>query len=383
VPRHLDNWIAGWNYYLKESEAPDNYLFWAAISAIAGATQRRIWTKWLYYTYYPNMYIVLVGPPGIVHKSSTIHHVRRMLREIGVATASESLTREAFIKQMQTRGVEGASAITALPDELSDFIRPSGHTMVEFLTSIYGSPDEWEYTTLGRGNDLLVKPFVNFLAGTTPKWISQEFDIAFVEQGFASRTLFVHELKPRFYKAFATITPDMERMYQLLVEDLLHISQLEGEFVWQKDAIEWFTHWYEVVLPAELERHDYKIKGYLARKPTHLLKLAMVLQLAVSDELIITAERFQQSKMLLDNLETSMTNTFSAVGRNIYANDMERIYKEIIEAGSLSYKEIQRRNYHAMDKGKLDEVLESLQLMGYIRVSVNASKEIIYIPEDQ
>lgn len=371
------SWIKGFQFWMQESEAPNSYLLWAAISALAGCTQRKVSVKWGYHKYYTNHYIILVGPAGIVHKSSTIGMIKKMYHEIKIPIGSESLTREALIDQMIKRGDGITAALCAMPDEISDFIRPSGPTMIEFLTSIYDSPDVWEYTTRLRGTEEMTNAFLNLFAGTTPRWIANEFDITFVEQGFASRTLFVHALEPRFRKAKMVITPEMYKMYKLLVDDLAHISQLNTEFIWEKDAEDWFDQWYEQVAPKEMQKAEYKIKSYMARKPTHIIKLAMVLQLDKSDEPVLSLENMKEAKILLDNLEVSMSKTFSAVGRNVYANDLERIYAEIKDAGHMSHGEITAKNYGAMPKMALDETLETLTIMGKIR-KVSDGKNMFY-----
>lgn len=386
MPRKVpgNNWIKGWHYWLQESEAPNSYISWAAISAIAGSTKRRVSMEWVYHTYYPNFYIVLVGPAGTVHKSSTIDMVRRVLQEIKVPTASEAVTKEALINMLKDRSHDQKTcALTALPDEFSDFIRASGPAMFEFLTSVYGCPNYWEYTTLKRGTDAITNAYLNILAGTTPSWIANEFDATFTEQGFASRTLFVYETEPRFRKAKVNITPEMRKMYTLLVDDLFHISELQGTFEWEDNSVyDQFANWYENILPAEIQKADYRIKSYLARKPTHLLKLMMILQLAESDELILTQDKYQQSKLLLDNLEVSMSSTFSAVGRNQYANDLERIYHEVHASGGMSLQEIWRKNYSAFaTKQSFDETMETLCIMGLLTRTTNG-KGVIYVARD-
>lgn len=380
MPRQLENWIKGFSFFTSESEAPDSYLFWTAMSTIAGAIQRRVHVRWIYYDFYPNMYIVLVGPPARVHKSSVIAFGRNFLREIGVATASEAITKEALIDQMDKRSTEFASALTVLSSELETFISPSGEKMIGFLTDIFDSPDIWEYTTKGGGTKIIKKPYLNLLAGTTPSWIATSFDISFVEQGMASRTLFIFENKPRFHKAFANITPEMWEMRDKLAMDLEHISQLEGEFEWTEDAIEWFTDWYENHLPQE--KLDYRLEGYLGRKPTHLLKVAMVLSLAARDELVLDSQILQLAKAQLDLLESSMVKTFSAVGRNPYASDLERIFNEILLEGGMTKAEIMQRNAHAMQKAVLEETLETLILMGVVRQEVNRG-HVTYLPVEE
>jgi len=102
--------------------------------------------------------------------------------------------------------------------------------------------------------------------------------------------------------------------------------------------------------------------------------------LSVSDELIITQDNIQKAKQLFDALEESMTQTFSAVGRNIYANDLERIYSEVMDAGGKMVRsEIVARNYSAMPKMALDEQLQTLQDMGKLRKDLGKDGKMYYI----
>lgn len=373
--RKAGNWIRGFQYYTSESEAPNSYLTWVAISTIAGAVQRQCHVKWLYYNYFPNMYIILVGPPGRTHKSSAMWFGRNLLDQIGVPTASESGSKEALIGQMILKNKlkrRDSNPITVHSSDFMTFIQTSGPAMIEFLTDIYDCPDKWEYNTKQRGPEIIKKAYVNLLAGTTPSWIAQTFNIAFVEQGFASRTLFIYEQEPRFHKAFAEITAEMQQMYLNLVEDLVTISKIKGEFQWTKDGIEWFRHWYEKELP--LEKLDFRLQGYLHRKPTHVLKLGMILCLSETDVLELNETYLKTAKLILDSIEPNMVKTFSSVGKNPFASDMERILHEIKVEGSISEQEIRRRNAGTMEKQKLEDALESLHLMGLIKTVFKEGK---------
>ena len=106
----------------------------------------------------------------------------------------------------------------------------------------------------------------------------------------------------------------------------------------------------------------------------------MVLQLSVSDELVITQENIKKSKQLFDALEESMMQTFSAVGRNIYANDLERIYNEVLDVGGRMVKaEIIERNYSAMPRIALEEQLQTLQDMGKLRKELGSDGKLYYV----
>ena len=70
--RNYDDWLKAYLRYAESTEAPMHMHFWSGVSAVAGALRRRVWIDQAYFKWYPNFYIVLVAPPGIVSKSTTV-----------------------------------------------------------------------------------------------------------------------------------------------------------------------------------------------------------------------------------------------------------------------------------------------------------------------
>ena len=373
--RLVDNWLKGFEFYTSESECPENYLFWCGLSAISAALQGKVFTRWGYFPFKPNIYVILIGRSGL-RKSTSIRFARNFIRDAGIVQASEAITKEALIQQMKSRATGDNSALSVVVGEFASFIAPSGLRMVEFLTDIYDCDDPWEYTTKGGGTDKIDKPYLTLLGGVVPDWISIEFTEAFSKLGFASRTVFVYEKNLRFRRAFPEVTTDMLDMAARLTHDLEKITEIEGEYLWTKEAHDWFEHWYEVEFPKE--ELDYRLEGYLERKPTQVIKLSMLLAAAESQELQLEASHFQKAKALLDLLEPSMVDAFSAVGKNPYANDLERIAADIHRQGKMSKGELVKKNTHAMSMPQLEEVMESLVIMGEV-VSRLEKGNIIYV----
>lgn len=379
MARKLDNWIEGFMFFTSENESPDTYFYWIALSTLAAAVRRNVFVRWGHYNYYPNLYVILVGPPAKTHKSSSIRHSTRLLRDAGIPRGSEAITKEALIAHMIEAELEDQCAITVHPGELGTFLDASGPAMIEFLTDIYDSPDVWEYRTRGRGIEEIKAPYLNLLAGTTPSWISENFTNAFIDGGFASRTIFIVEEGPRFLKARPQITAEHLHIWDLLVEDLIHLCHLKGEFEWSPDAETWFDSWYEQEW--NKQQLDYKLESYLGRKPTHILKLSMLLALAESDELVITSAHMRRARQLLEIVEPMMPRAFSAVGKNRLAQDIERIRKDIYTLGGMSYSAIRKRNYSAVDKEETDRILLDLIMMGTIKQETRGN-ERWYVPND-
>lgn len=103
----------------------------------------------------------------------------------------------------------------------------------------------------------------------------------------------------------------------------------------------------------------------------------MILSVCETDSIDMDVKYFKKARKLLDDLETSMAKTYSHVGRNIYANDSERIYQEILLSGGMSEPEIRRRNRSAMGKQVMDDTLEELQLMNLVEKSFRG-KDFFY-----
>src|SRR5438309_523994 len=70
--REAGNWLAAYLEYTKESESPDAYHVWTALSSIASVARRNVWLDQGIYLLYPNLYVALVGPPGRTGKSTAI-----------------------------------------------------------------------------------------------------------------------------------------------------------------------------------------------------------------------------------------------------------------------------------------------------------------------
>src|SRR2546427_12238432 len=70
--REAGNWVAAYMEYTKESESPDAYHVWTALSSLASVARRNIWLDQGIYLLYPNLYVALVGPPGRTGKSTAI-----------------------------------------------------------------------------------------------------------------------------------------------------------------------------------------------------------------------------------------------------------------------------------------------------------------------
>lgn len=330
--------------------------FWCGVSAVAGALRRRTWVQPAhYFRWYPNFYIILVAPPGIVSKSTTASIAMRLLRQVpGVKFGPDVVTWQALVSafaeaqelfDMGDGMLETMCAITIESSEFGNLLNPQDKQMVDLLVALWdGKPGMFEKKTKMSGNDQVENPWINLVACTTPAWIAGNFPEYMVGGGFTSRCLFVYaEEKSKLVAyPFLDSPKNMFEIEKALVRDLEHIAvNLRGEYSLTPEALLWGAQWYERHNRGKkpLNLDDDRFGGYLARKQTHIHKLAMVLAAAQRDELTITPEDLKAADDMVTDLEVTMPAVFAKIGRTDLSLQTERFLGYVRSRGKISYRE--------------------------------------------
>lgn len=263
---------------------------------------------------------------------------------------------------MKKSAVEGINAMTVCSLEFSDFLGTSENSMVEFLTSIWDCQPDWNYATIGRGEDLLEQPYLTMAAGTTPKWMADNFSEDFMQGGFAARCNTIYATKKRFWKVATALSPEQKRMRDSLIADLITISQMSGDMQWTSEALEWYVHWYENVLPTE--KFDFQQDTYGRRKGLHVIKLAMIVSISQGNTMRITLEHLQVAIGLIDNVIKDMGQVFAGVGENPLSGALMQFQKQLKAEGSMSMVEFTRRFSNQLNLKDQTEILKAVMKMG-------------------
>ncbi|MCI0561827.1 MAG: DUF3987 domain-containing protein [Nitrososphaera sp.] len=376
MARELSNWIQGYREYSSESEAPDSFHFWIALSTLASVLRRNVRLDMGIFPLYPNLYITLVSPAGKVGKSINVRLGRELLQRIeGIYIGPDSCTREELIQSMVNSELATQSAVTVHSSEMSSIIDPSGIKMIQFLTDIYDCPNIWRYDTKASGRFTVNFPCLNMLACTTPTWISTGFPEAATQQGFTARTVFVYEEETRKSNPWPK-APNQE-LIEKLVSDLNYISTLQGEFQVTPAAVSLYNRKYDEWRLGSPK--DYRVEGYYHRKRIHVLKIAMIISVADRDNLIISERDLQLALGILEVTEANMVKTFSAVGKYEHADALERILGMVVTSGQISMADVYARTYHEASKDEIWRIVSTLDSMGAIKIT-RTEKGVTLIP---
>lgn len=376
----MGDWLKEFIEHTEELEVPNNYLIFTGLATLAAVAQRKIFRDSQRGTLYPNQYIWLVGPPG-TGKGVAMEAGLRLLRPLkqhGVYLASDAPSVPGLMFDFkEIHDVQKShQSLTAFIFELSSFFENADKAMYEFLTAIYdGKPDYKKSTRVG-GKEEIPFPCFNMIGGTTPRWLGDNLSANAVEGGFVARTLFLYSDQQMFGSPEPEVTKSYLKRCEALTHELAQVLTVHGEFQWEGgkagDAYQHFERFFtdRSRLP---KVQDNRTWSYFVRKPSHILKLAMLVSLAQSNERVFKVDHLEIAQALLEkHVEPSMKRAFTAVGGNPYATEFERIGDQIEMSGGMNFTELVNANYHNLDQQKLLMTLQALEASG--RVAKDTSK---------
>ena len=383
MSRKLGDWISSFIDYAQFGEAPKHLYFWCAVSAVAGALRRKVWIDQAYFKWYANFYICLVAPPGIVSKSTTAGTAMSLLRKVpGIKFGPDVVTWPALVSAFaeSTEGFEHdgmmypMSAMTLESSEFGNLLNPQDKEMVDLLVSLWdGKQGVFEKTTKHSGKDSVENPWINLIACTTPAWIAGNFPEYMVGGGFTSRTIFVYADTKQRYVAYPglRVPKDLEAQAEALVSDLEDISKLHGEYKLTKAAVDFGEEWYHQHYSVRAANLDPdRFGGYIARKQTHIHKLAMVLSASQGDSMLITPEHLATAHQMVTDLEPDMQFVFSKIGRSDASLHAERLINFVQTKGEVGFQEAYRYVHsHFSSMRDFEDVLAGIVRAGFLVLS--------------
>ena len=392
MSRHFKDWLATFVQYASYGEAPDNTLYWTGVSVLAGALRRKVWIDQFYFKWTPNFYVILVAPPGIISKTTTMDIGMDLLRQVpGIKMGPNIITWQSLVTCFAEAGESfllneewlTMSPVTLASGEFGNLLNPQDREMVDLLVTLWdGKAGIFEKRTKNSGNDKIVNPWINILACTTPAWIAGNFPEYMIGGGFVSRSIFVFADKKARYVAYPgmCVPQNISGISAMLTEDLEHISlNLVGEYHLSKEALEWGEKWYRDHYEHPNPMLDeLRFGGYKARKQTHIHKLAMIIAASRRDELVITLEDIIDAEQRVTQLETDMTEVFSRIGTTDEAFHAQRLLNMIKMRNGMRYTEAYRLVHaHFPQARQFEEIVQGFVRSG--ELTVEAGEKGIFL----
>ena len=361
---------------MRLAEPPPNFNAWCAIGAISALLGKKCFIPQGHFTTFPNLYIVLVGPPA-TRKSTAMNVLKKMLRGVAkVPLAPESATRESLIDDMARARVEwnllgkdiSYWQATAFVTELEQFIggKHINDAMVKFLTAIWDEPFFKERTRKG-GEVTIHNPYFTMLACCTSSWINEKLQADVISDGFTRRTIFVNEQDLNCLNPWPEDGPREEELNGLMLKDALRIFNIAGKFHFTPEARAYYDALY-MNQRKMAEDHIPQLEHYFSSRHILLQKVVMCLSAAHRSDRIVDSSTLRLANDFLLETEKSLDRLFAGVGRNELAPIAARITDILAEQGSLTEMGIfSKLTYASASFNEFRELLDTLVACGDVR----------------
>jgi hypothetical protein len=323
--KYLDDYM----HFAGGNEAPKIYHLWSALSALSATIGKRVRFDLGYFPILTNMYVVLVGSPGIA-KTTAMNIAKNLVRDMNdIPICADAVTREKLV-QMIAQKDSPCKKVCKLPDgkifefsqmsifasELVHFLGANATNMVDFLTNIWDEDRMYENKTKNKGEDDIPQPYITLLGCMTPEITTSYLKQSIITGGFTRRAIFVLAHRRGDPIAIPEITQSQREARTRCLAWLSMLRNISGHVSWEQTTRDLWKKWYDSYRLDTNRITDPATMGYFESKSTQVLKLAVLLGLAESTELVLRWRHIEFALELLKDVEVNLSQVFLGVGRN-------------------------------------------------------------------
>jgi energy-coupling factor transporter ATP-binding protein EcfA2 len=373
------------------TDAPDSFIVWSALSLIGATLKNKTCFEMGTYTVYPNLYVILVAPPG-VGKGTALHIIDDLINEtkpnkvintIKYRNTTESILIDIFNGWQTPLSFVNQQIVVGKPDHsclcLSTEIRTllgSSDWMLEFLEEAW-SETTYESKTKNKGAVDINEMCFSLLAASVPDFLRQvgrEYSSKMViTGGFSARCLFIYAEKAS--KDLSLDTPFLKSnakskaTYDMLINDLRDMAQVQGKFV-ADTAAKIMCETFLKKNRLAIEKEDSEVVANArARAKANVVKLAMVFSASRGNSMTINQIDMFNAIAAVEGVIDNLSRLFRGAGENVDGAACARVEDFIERVGKVSRKELLRGLHRHMSAETLDRILTVLETIGFVTIS--------------
>lgn len=401
-------------YATRGVETPTLISIWSALFTLSTYIKREAWLRWFPQRLFTNDYIIVIGPAGIVKKSTAANIGKSIIQKADKYIIDENLKEiktitlitdknspESILNEMLP-GKKGKDFI--LKDKHGDpIVGPDGRpnryqrtseaaihlsemgslfsksnymeSLTSLLLDLYDNHEKWVWNTLSRGKKILRRLHTGLFAAVTVDAFRSSIPKQALADGFMSRTalVYVPTTERSFsYPRLPKGAPSVEELARRLA---WIATQAMGEYVLSDKAQKYYDMWYD---EWKLSLKDApEMQGVKSRESIRLLKVALLLRLQRYGEKshYIEEEDIKDAEKIIDYTIANVPILLSEIVADDdfwknHAKTIEYIKKrkEVVRQTLLGALRIKSR--------ELNEILHQLIQEGKIKIKTEEGKTI-------
>jgi len=355
--------------YLKHTEiyeSPTSFWKWSAYGAISAVLRDNCFMKQGDLVIYPNFYVLLLASSAEQRKGNPVRLAESLITKvkntkiISGRTSIQAILDELARSEMNAitgQILKGGSAFFSVPELSAGIVNDP--EAVKILTDIYDFREEYTSRLRGTGTFRIKNVCFTMMAASNEELLKDVYDIKALLGGLIGRTFLV---KPDEFRPGNSLfrIQDKSESYTNLLDQLLVMSNIFGEFVVQEPAVQCYENWY---LPfRESYRHKSDKSGVSGRIHTSVVKLAMILCINETGGLEITKCHIEEAIEECMNLIPNYQSLIMGGGKSPLSEVSTIVITAIYEAPEhkISRKVLLQRNWSSFDAETLDKVILTL-----------------------
>jgi Protein of unknown function (DUF3987) len=394
MPRQLkEPWLDAFERYCADMEAPKEYIRWAGISVLSSSLKRRCYLWYRGIKFYPNQYIILVGPPGI-GKGESINAATELSNNVkSVNYIKDWVTPQEIIEELsagfQHIGLKPGQVITTnviqdhtcciMAPELAVFLQQ--YDNLHSLMCAWWDQNKFDYKTKNKGKHVIEDMSVSMLGGCVPDYVRSlsKDRLAPITGGFTARTIFVYatEKFQLVENNFGIPSQQINQLKNDLINDLKHITTLQGELSVSKDAAKLWEETYKEHNKRGAIDSDAST-NFKSRISSHIIKTAITTCISESDNLIITRDHLRRAIEYIEAIRDKVDVVFRSVGESPLAVSLNKVVTYIDFVGITTYKNLVRFIYRDATIEQLTAIISVLKQADLIVEKINIKGEVEY-----
>jgi hypothetical protein len=380
--RLLPNWLDSYLAYVEDTESALIFKKWVGISVISSVLRRKVWLQFGRIQIYPNLFVVLVGPPG-TRKTQAISFGKKLLEQLDdIRICPDATTKEALCKTIAQSKldceIEGMSdifvhcSVTAINSEFETLMGKSKDNgkMVAFLLELWDCPDRFTADTKHVGKDSITNAYFNLLAASTQESLASCLPKSATGNGLIARLLFCCADEKHKNVPIPNLTPEILKLKESLIHDLAIISYISGKYDFTPEAREYWIEIYDSIANEPVETRacrDPNFTSWYDRKQDFIKKISLIDATCTSNEKVITVKNINKAMELLKEIETHMSKALRVMGRSEIVSELETVMSIIYKRENILETSLRKLVLNDLDDKKFINVIESLVKAGKVK----------------
>lgn len=382
------DFVSSYIEYTSVYESPRAFWKWSAYATIAAILRDNCFLQLKDIKIYPNIYVLLLADSAVQRKGNPVKFCAEFVRKIhntkliaGRSSIQGILDELARGETDKTTGeiLKGGSALFNAQELSANIVNDP--EAIKILTDIYDFYEFYESRLRGMGYFRIPNVCFSMFAASNETLLRDVYDTKATVGGLLGRTFLI--LPDEFRPGNSLFNANNSKnSFDSLVIELKLLSNIRGKFTLDAEAQNTYDSWYIPFRDSYRNKQDKS--GIAGRIHTSVLKLAMLLCVNFTKELIIKKEHIEESLTECLALIPNYNQFVMSGGKSSMADVATMVLNEIHGAADhcISRRNILAKHWNDIDSETLDKIIVTLTEAGMI-ANTMMENEILYKMTDK